>query len=74
MVTAKKNKSDDSWKASLITWFEIIKRLIQDATFIHPDPGPSKADKSEKMTQKHREAIWNLNKKGRSVTLRIKTS
>jgi hypothetical protein len=38
--------------------------MIQNATFIHPNPGPSKADKPEKIKQKHREAIWNLNKKG----------
>jgi hypothetical protein len=60
LITAKKNKSDDSWKASLITWFEIIKRLIQDATFIHTDTGHTKIDKfreNEAKTRRSRGSV-----------------
>jgi hypothetical protein len=56
LITTKK-KYGNNCKASLIDLFLKIKKgIVQEATFIHSDPGYAKMDNFDKMKLKQREA------------------
>jgi hypothetical protein len=52
LITAKENKSENSCKANLIALVVSKQEIIQDAIFIHADPGHAKIDKKGSFNNK----------------------